>query len=111
MKIIAKNKESDFGSIDTSAVVKGDNVYDEYKVLVDENKKIEVSDSPLRNAPHTAKQIASENWPHKYSRETAAFPMPGSSENKFWPHVGRVDNVHGDKNLICSCNLMEEYMD
>ena len=81
------------------------------EILDIENKKIEVSDSPLRNAPHTAKQIASENWPHKYSREIAAFPMPGSSDNKFWPHVGRVDNVHGDKNLICSCNLMEEYMD
>ena len=76
-----------------------------------ENKQISVLDSPLRNSPHTAKQIASEDWPHQYSRETAAFPMIDSSDNKFWPHVGRVDNVHGDRNLICSCNLMEDYLE
>ena len=76
-----------------------------------ENKKIDVSESPLRNSPHTAKQIASENWAYQYTRETAAFPMPDSYNNKFWPHVGRVDNVHGDRNLICSCNTMEDYLE
>ena len=75
-----------------------------------ENKKVDVSNSPLRNAPHTARQIASENWPYQYSREKAAFPTPRSFDNKFWPYVGRIDNVHGDKNLICSCNPIEDYL-
>ncbi len=60
-------------------------------------------DNPLKNAPHTATAVAADAWPHSYSREHAAFPLPFVRENKFWPSVARVDDVHGDRNLMCSC--------
>ncbi len=58
--------------------------------------------NPLKNAPHTAQSLAGE-WNRPYSRETAAYPSPWTREHKFWPAVGRIDNVYGDRNLICSC--------
>jgi glycine dehydrogenase len=63
----------------------------------------------LKNAPHTADQIASDNWNHPYSREQAAFPAKSLLDYKFWPHVARVDNVFGDRNPVCSCVGMENY--
>jgi glycine dehydrogenase len=60
-------------------------------------------DNPLVNAPHTAAAVAASEWDHAYSREEAAFPLPGMTRRKYWPVVGRVDNVHGDRNLFCSC--------
>ena len=63
----------------------------------------------LKNAPHTADQIASDAWNRPYSREAAAFPAKSLLEYKFWPHVGRVDNVFGDRNPVCSCVGMENY--
>jgi glycine dehydrogenase len=63
----------------------------------------------LKNAPHTADQIASDNWNRPYSREQAAFPAKSLLEYKFWPHVSRVDNVFGDRNPVCSCDGMENY--
>jgi glycine dehydrogenase len=63
----------------------------------------------LKNAPHTARQIASENWERPYTREQAAFPAPWTREHKFWPAVGRIDNVHGDRNLFCSCPPVDEF--
>jgi glycine dehydrogenase len=63
----------------------------------------------LKNAPHTARQIASENWGRPYSREQAAFPAPWTREHKFWPAVSRIDNVYGDRNLFCSCPPVEEF--
>jgi glycine dehydrogenase len=63
----------------------------------------------LKNAPHTADQIASDNWNRPYSREQAAFPAKSLHDYKFWPHVSRVDNVYGDRNPICSCVGMENY--
>ena len=60
-------------------------------------------DNPLKNAPHTAAAAAADAWTHPYSRETAAFPVPALRRAKYWPPVGRVDNVHGDRNLFCSC--------
>jgi glycine dehydrogenase len=66
-------------------------------------------DNLLRNAPHTADMIAADNWNHPYRREQAAFPVPGLREFKFWPAVGRVDNVHGDRNPVCTCVGMEAY--
>jgi glycine dehydrogenase len=62
----------------------------------------------LKNAPHTALQIASENWDRPYTREQAAFPAPWTREHKFWPTVARIDNVYGDRNLFCSCPPIEE---
>ncbi|PYL63352.1 MAG: glycine dehydrogenase (aminomethyl-transferring) [Verrucomicrobia bacterium] len=61
----------------------------------------------LKNAPHTARQIASDKWGRPYTREQAAFPAPWTREHKFWPAVARIDNVHGDRNLFCSCPLVE----
>ncbi len=66
-------------------------------------------DNILKNAPHTAKSVVSSDWNRPYSREQAAFPLPWVKENKFWPAVARVDNVYGDKNLICSCPPVESY--
>ena len=63
----------------------------------------------LKNAPHTADQIASDAWNRPYSREAAAFPAKSLHEYKFWPHVARVDNVFGDRNPVCSCVGMENY--
>jgi glycine dehydrogenase len=61
------------------------------------------TDNPLKNAPHTAPEVISDSWSHPYGRELAAYPVPALKEWKFWPHVARVDNAKGDRNLICSC--------
>jgi glycine dehydrogenase len=71
--------------------------------------KMDRANNMLKNAPHTARQIASENWERPYTREQAAFPAPWTREHKFWPAVGRIDNVHGDRNLFCSCPPVEEF--
>ena len=65
-------------------------------------------DNPLKNAPHTAAEMVAE-WPHGYSREQAVYPLPTLLENKYWPPVGRVDNVFGDRNLVCACPSIEAY--
>ena len=65
-------------------------------------------DNPLKNAPHTAGAVTSDAWQHPYTREIAAFPAPWLREHKFWPPVARVDNVHGDRNLFCTCSPVEE---
>jgi len=65
--------------------------------------------NPLKNAPHTAKAVCADDWEHPYSRELAAFPAPWTRASKFWPAVGRIDNVYGDRNLVCSCAGMEAY--
>jgi glycine dehydrogenase len=63
----------------------------------------------LKNAPHTQEVICADEWTKPYSRQQAAFPLPYSNENKFWPSVSRVNNTHGDRNLICTCEPMESY--
>ena len=63
----------------------------------------------LKNAPHTARQIASDKWDRPYSREQAAFPALWTRDHKFWPAVSRIDNVYGDRNLFCSCPPVEEF--
>jgi glycine dehydrogenase len=65
-------------------------------------------DNPLKNAPHTVDTLASSTWTHPYSREQAAFPAPWTREHKFWPHVARIDNGYGDRNLVCTCPSVEE---
>jgi glycine dehydrogenase len=67
------------------------------------------ANNPLKHAPHTAAAVTASEWPHPYTRETAAFPDKWTRAAKFWPSVGRVDNVYGDRNLICSCVGMEAY--
>jgi glycine dehydrogenase len=74
-----------------------------------EEGRMEAQQSPLKRAPHTAEEVTATAWDRPYSREQAAFPAPWVRENKFWPHVGRVDNVWGDRNLICSCPPTESY--
>ncbi|MGE0041640.1 MAG: aminomethyl-transferring glycine dehydrogenase [Vicinamibacterales bacterium] len=66
-------------------------------------------DNVLKNAPHTAASVAADEWPHPYTREQAAYPLPWVKANKFWPSVGRIDNPYGDRNLMCVCPPMEEY--
>jgi glycine dehydrogenase len=66
-------------------------------------------DNPLKHAPHTAGMIASDTWSHGYSRQVAAFPAGSDQDSKFWPSVARIDNVYGDRNLVCSCAGMEEF--
>jgi glycine dehydrogenase len=65
--------------------------------------RADATDNVLKNAPHTAAAVAADDWPHAYSREQAAFPLPFVRARKFWPSVGRIDNPYGDRNLMCSC--------
>ncbi|HMV42098.1 MAG TPA: aminomethyl-transferring glycine dehydrogenase [Leptospiraceae bacterium] len=74
-----------------------------------ENKKLDEIDNPLKNSPHTAKMVMSDKWDHLYSRELAAYPLPYLKEHKYWPVVGRVDNVYGDRNLVCACLPIDSY--
>ena len=66
-------------------------------------------DNPLKNAPHTAASLLAADWPHTYSREEAAYPVKNLRQQKYWPPVGRVDNVYGDRNLFCSCVPVSDY--
>ncbi|MBM5458440.1 aminomethyl-transferring glycine dehydrogenase [Pseudomonas sp. P66] len=75
-----------------------------------ENGSLDKDDNPLKNAPHTAAEIAGE-WSHPYSREQAVYPVATLVEGKYWPPVGRVDNVFGDRNLVCACPSIESYQD
>jgi glycine dehydrogenase len=66
-------------------------------------------DNPLKNAPHTASMVCGDTWSRSYSRQQAAYPAAWTRLFKFWPSVGRVDNVYGDRNLVCSCQGMDAY--
>ena len=79
------------------------------EILAVEEGAMDAKNNPLKNAPHTSSAIAGDQWDRPYSRETAAFPIVGLHDFKFWPAVGRIDNVFGDRNLVCSCVGMEAY--
>ncbi len=66
-------------------------------------------DNPCKNAPHTAAEVMASTWTHPYTREQAAFPLAFVAAAKFWPPVKRVDNVYGDRNLVCTCEPLESY--
>ena len=85
------------------------NIRKEIKMV--QNEVFDKQDNPLKNAPHTNLELSSDSWTHKYTREQAAFPLSYLKANKFWPPVARVDNVHGDRNLICSCPSIDSYRD
>ncbi len=68
-----------------------------------EEGRMDRDDNPLKNAPHTAAMVMAENWAHDYSRELAAFPAVSLKQQKYWPPVARVDNVYGDRHVMCSC--------
>ncbi len=76
-----------------------------------ESGELDKSDNMLKNAPHSNQLIDIEQWPHPYTRQQAFFPEEGSKFNKYWPPVGRIDNIYGDRNLHCSCPAPEEYSD
>jgi glycine dehydrogenase len=82
-------------------------IHGEIQAVIDGDADKE--DNVLKNAPHTAEMVISDDWNHKYSREQAAYPVASLRDHKFWPSVGRIDNVHGDRNLVCSCTGMEAY--
>ncbi|WP_374166674.1 aminomethyl-transferring glycine dehydrogenase [Arcticibacter sp. MXS-1] len=74
-----------------------------------ENGSADKVQNPLKNAPHTVFAVTDDNWNRPYSKQQAAFPLPYVTEHKFWPAVGRVNDTHGDRTLICSCPPIEEY--
>ncbi len=74
-----------------------------------EEGKAKRDNNVLKNAPHTAAVVMSDNWDRPYSRQKAAYPLPFVKESKFWPSVSRVDNAYGDRNLMCTCLPIEEY--
>ena len=74
------------------------------------NATKEDDNNPLKNAPHTQEMLTSDDWTLPYTRKQAAFPLAYIAENKFWPTVRRVDDAYGDRNLICSCSPIEDYM-
>ncbi|MET3118196.1 glycine dehydrogenase [Undibacterium sp. GrIS 1.8] len=69
----------------------------------------DAKDNPLKNAPHTAQVLVANDWTHAYGREVAAFPVASLRKQKYWPPVGRADNVYGDRNLFCSCVPVSDY--
>ncbi len=76
-----------------------------------EDGRLDREDNPLKNAPHTATAVTASEWTHAYPRELAAFPLPSLKLQKYWPPVARVDNVYGDKNVMCACIPVDAYKD
>ena len=76
-----------------------------------EEGKFSKEDNVLKHSPHTLTSVISDNWKYSYGREKAAYPLPFTRESKFWPSVRRVDNAYGDRNLVCSCPPVEEYVE
>jgi len=74
-----------------------------------EDGSLDHDNNPLHNAPHTLADIVQDDWPHPYSRERAAYPVDSLRRGKYWPPVNRIDNVYGDRNLVCSCPSIDSY--
>jgi glycine dehydrogenase len=74
-----------------------------------EEGRLDRRDNPLKRAPHTADAVSADSWERPYSRTQAAFPLPWVRDGKFWPAVSRIDNVYGDRHLVCLCPPVEEY--
>ena len=75
-----------------------------------ESGKADPQNNLLKNAPHTHHLLLEGDWSHPYSKEQAFFPMAALREDKYWPPVGRIDNVYGDRHLVCSCPPLESYL-
>ncbi len=80
-----------------------------HEIRAVEDGSLDREDNPLKHAPHTATMVAGSEWTHAYPRELAAFPLPGLKLQKYWPPVARVDNVYGDKNIMCACIPIDAY--
>ena len=76
-----------------------------------EDGRLDREDNPLKNAPHTATAVSASEWTHAYPRELAVFPLASLRQQKYWPPVARVDNVYGDKNIMCACIPVDAYKD
>ncbi len=76
-----------------------------------EEGRADTQDNVLKNAPHTMDSLISDTWNHSYSREKAAYPVPWTRKQKFWATVGRINNAYGDRNLVCSCPPITEYVE
>ena len=74
-----------------------------------EQGMLEPENNPLRNSPHSLEDVVNSEWPHPYSREEAAYPIPALRRNKYWAPVNRIDNVYGDRHLVCSCPSIDAY--
>jgi glycine dehydrogenase len=74
-----------------------------------ESGTLDRNDNPLKNAPHTSEMVVADKWTHRYSREVAAFPSDLTRDHKFWPAVARVDNVYGDRHVVCNCPPVTAY--
>jgi len=81
-------------------------IYGEIRAI--ETGEADREDNVLKRSPHTAQDLLADHWDRSYSRESAAYPAPWTKEHKFWPVVGRIDNVYGDRNLFCSCVPVDE---
>ena len=79
------------------------------EIMTIERGEMDAKNNPLKQAPHPAEVVTADDWNRPYSREQAAYPVPGLRAFKFWPAVARVDNVFGDRNLVCSCVGMDAY--
>lgn len=88
--------------IDAMIVIRGE-------IAMVERGDFDRDDNPLKGAPHTAEVLTADVWEHKYSRQVAAFPVPALRKQKYWPPVGRADNVYGDRNLFCGCAPISDY--
>ena len=75
-----------------------------------ENSSADITDNLLKNSPHTLEEVTKDKWSHSYSRRRAAYPL-GNRQHKFWASVGRINSAYGDRNLICSCNLITDYIE
>ena len=82
-------------------------IHSEIKAI--ESGRMDKANNPLKNAPHTAQAVAADAWDRPYSREQAAFPAPWTRDYKFWPAASRIDNVYGDRHLVCACLPVEAY--
>jgi len=79
------------------------------EIIMVEDGSVSAEDNLLKNAPHTADMVTASEWKHPYTRNEAAFPLDSLHNHKFWPAVGRIDNVYGDRNPICTCQGMEQF--
>ena len=77
--------------------------------MIEIRKEADACPDILKNAPHTAEVLMATEWTKKYTREKAAYPLKWVQANKYWPPVSRVDNVYGDKNIVCSCPPLDDY--
>jgi glycine dehydrogenase len=84
-------------------------IHDDIMEIATGNQQVE--GSVLRNAPHTAEVLLAGQWERSYSREKAAYPLHWVRENKFWPSVSRINEGYGDRNLVCSCEPIETYIE